>query len=473
MTDRWEPTRKHQKQYPHFDKQLSLEELSEIANSPQRVAENAFFPFLEFKKSWIPFRADGHSKPKDRLIRFASRRDSAIFSRYRALLSDLYEQKLQELDLNDAVIAYRRIPLDPESGRGKCNIHFAKEAFEAIQALGTCCAVVMDISKYFEHIDHQRLKLCWQQLLTEPILPPDHYAVFKALTQYRWVDRHQAHSALGFIGRDGRLTIPEKKLPRQLCSPQDFREKIVDAGLIKKNENGYGIPQGAPLSDVLANLYLLEFDIEISDWVLSRGGYYRRYSDDILIVLPGKFEQGHEAFQFAADQIQRFGEKLEIKAEKTAIVRYFPTAGGLDFECDPRSKSRNGLEYLGFRSDGRRIYLRDSTVSRLFRKMTFYCRHEAIALVKRYPGQPVSFILDRVNLEEIDKKYGRVEDFDPQSVRKWTFWTYARRASQVFGPIGRPILKQVRNYRAFLRQTMASEIKRHHSKRISDQDSEK
>ena len=468
MTDRWEPTRKNQKQYSHFDKPLSLRELSDIANSPQRVAENAFFPFLEFKKSWIPFRADGHRKPKDRLIRFASRRDSAIFSRYRELLSDLYEERLRATGLNDAVIAYRRIPLKPDSARGKCNIYFAKEAFEAIQALGTCCAVVTDISKYFEHIDHQLLKECWQELLSEPTLPDDHYAVFKALTQYRWVDRRQALSALGFARSDGRLLIPAGKLPRQLCGPSEFREKIAGAGLIQKNENGYGIPQGAPLSDVLANLYLLEFDTKLSNWAQSRGGYYRRYSDDILIVLPGGLEEGSEAFDLAAQHIQRFGEKLEIKAEKTAIVRYFPATAGLAFESDPGCKSRNGLEYLGFRFDGQRVYLRDSTVSRLYRKMTFYCRREAKALVKRYPGQPVSFIRKRVNIEEIDKKYGRVEGFDPQNARKWTFWTYARRASEIFGPLGRPILKQVRNYRSFLRRTMEAEIEQQHARRVSE-----
>jgi len=468
MTDCWEPTRKNQKQYPHFDKPLSLSELSSIANSPQRVAENAFFPFLEFKKSWIPFRADGRREPKSRLIRFASRRDSAIFSRYRALLSDLYEKRLHATGLNEAVIAYRRIPLELNSDRGKCNIHFAKEAFEAIQALGTCCAVVMDISKYFEHIDHQRLKECWQELLSEPTLPNDHYAVFKALTQYRWVDRRQALAALGYMGENRRLTIPARKLPLQLCTPSEFRKKIADASLIQKNENGYGIPQGAPLSDVLANLYLLDFDLQVSEWVQSRGGFYRRYSDDILIVLPGGFEQGKSAFDFAAQQIQRFGEELEIKAEKTAIVRYFPALDGLAYECDASCKCKNGLEYLGFRFDGQRVYLRDSTVSRFFRKMTLYCRREAIGLIKRYPGKPMSFIRQQVNIEEIDKKYGRVEGFDPQNARKWTFWTYARRASKIFGPPGRPILGQVRKYRSFLRRTMEAEIERQYARRISE-----
>lgn len=458
MTDRWKPSRKHQKQYPHFDKPLSLGELADIANDPQRVAANAFFPFIQFKKSWIPFRADGTQKPKERLIRFACRRDSAIFSRYRAFLSDLYEAQLEARDISDSVLAYRRIPLSPDSRGGKCNIHFAKEAFESIQGLETCCAVVMDISKYFDNIDHERLKLCWAGLLSCPSLPDDHYAVFKALTQYRWVERDQAYLALEFERRKSGFKVP--KGLKQLCAPIKFRERIAAAGLIQINENNYGIPQGAPLSDVLANLYLLQFDIEISAWVKRQGGVYRRYSDDILMVLPGGFEEGQAAFQFASRAIKGYGPELEIKKEKTSIVRYFPLAKGQGFECMNDSKGKNGLEYLGFRFDGRRVYLRDSTVSRYYRKMTFYCRLEAIGLVKRFPGKSLEFLQGKVNIEEIDKKYGRVEGFDPKNARKWTFWTYARRAGEIFGDMGRPIVKQVRGYRAFLRSQMAIEINR-------------
>lgn len=464
MSDQWRPERKHQKQYPHFDAPLSLSELSELANDPARVATNPFFPFLEFKQSWIPFRADGHRDPKERLIRFASRRDSAIFSRYRVLLSDLYEAKLKAVGLGDAVIAYRRIPLHPGSPRGKCNIHFAKESFEAIQGLGTCCAVVMDISKYFEHIDHARLKTYWAKLLSEPRLPDDHHAIFKALTRYRWVDRRQALTALGFMGLDGHLATPNKDLPRQLCTPRVFRDKIADAGLIQKNENGFGIPQGAPLSDVLANIYLLEFDLEVTDWVKRRGGYYRRYSDDILIILPGSFEHGRAAFDFASCRIRHFGDRLEIKQEKTAIVRYFPDSDGLGYECQSGSKGRNGLEYLGFRFDGKRAYLRDSTVSRFYRKMTFYCRREAIMLVKRFPGKSLKFLQSKINSEEIEKRYGRVEGFDPKNAKNWTFWTYARRATEVFGPVGRPILNQVRGYRAFLKRQVSQEVIRQYDR---------
>lgn len=460
MSAQWEPTSKHQKQYPHFDAPLSRQMLSGIANDPAQVAANAFFPFLQFKKSWIPFRADGYRDPKERLIRFASRRDSVIFSRYRSLLSDLYEDCLKSAGLDESVIAYRQIPVNQDSWRGKCNIHFAKEAFESIQELENCCAVVMDISKYFENIDHDRLKQCWAGLLSEPRLPKDHYAVYNALTQHRWVDRFEVLKALGYVDSDGHRMVSEKDMPKQLCTPQEFREKIVNASLIQKNDHGCGIPQGAPLSDVLANLYLLEFDTQLAEWVGKRDGVYRRYSDDIFIVIPGGFKQGQEAFEFASSRITTFGKRLKIKKEKTSIVRYFSRPEGLQHECLSGSKGKNGLEYLGFRFDGKQVYLRDSTVSRFFRKMKLYCRREAIGLIKRYPEKSLDYILSKVNVDEISKRYGKVEAFDPHDTTTWTFWTYARRSSDVFGDMGRPIMNQVSGYRKFIQRCMDAELSR-------------
>ena len=85
-------------------------------------------------------------------------------------------------------------------------------------------------------------------------------------------------------------------MPKQLCSPKDFREKIVGNGIdyktiIKKNpyilNNEYrGIPQGSPISDIIANMYMLDFDQAVKNLSDKRDWYYRRYSDDILLIVP-------------------------------------------------------------------------------------------------------------------------------------------------------------------------------------------
>ena len=165
----------------------------------------------------------------------------------------------------DNVIAYRKIPAGLH-GSGKCNIHFADEAFSAVARLGNCCAVALDISKFFESIDHDRLKRVWCGLLGIDRLPDDHWAVFKAITRYAEVDRDLAYERLGFANRrrngGWEYLRSKREMPIQLCSPSDFRRKIAGTdGLIAPNANAYGIPQGAPLSDLLANAYLMDFDV--------------------------------------------------------------------------------------------------------------------------------------------------------------------------------------------------------------------
>jgi hypothetical protein len=46
----------------------------------------------------------------------------------------------------------------------------------------------------------------------------------------------------------------------------------------------------------------------------------------------------------------------------------------------------HGLEYLGFRY-GKDVYLRNTTVSNLYRKVAFAARSQAVATVKRYPNK--------------------------------------------------------------------------------------
>lgn len=469
MVQQWEPEAKHLKQYPHFDAPIDRHQAIKLANSPELVARNPFFPFLQYKKSWVPFRGDGRSSPKDRLIRYACRRDSIIFSRYRHFLSDLYEERLKQLALDGSVVAYRKIPVSEKETGGKCNIHFAKEAFEEIKKLGTCCAVVMDISKYFENIDHQLLKDKWCQLLGESSLPDDQFAVYKAITRYAVVDRTEALQALGYLYTDGSRKDPSARFRKQLCNGEEFREKIAGGGkgghsLIKRNSNPYGIPQGAPLSDVLANLYLIDFDAKVLEWVERKGGIYRRYSDDLLVVVPGGQCEAESVFSFVSDEIRLHGEELRIKPEKTSVVCFLSSGGHLTYSIPSGARSSNGLEYLGFRFDGSRVYLRDSTVSRFYRRLTYFIRREIISLIKRYPGKRLNFLRAKIDICRLERRFGRVQNFDPSNPNGWTFWTYAQRASRVFGAEGSAIIKQVRSYRDYFRRQTIAELNRQYER---------
>ena len=118
-------------------------------------------------------------------------------------------------------------------------------------------------------------------------LPPDHYAVFKNVTRFSWVDRDELTQQLGVAWR-GKGAI---------CSPEEFRLNVRDARLIRRSAEQAeyrdkvgplrGIPQGSPISAVLANIYLDGFDKEVHAAVERLEGIYRRYADDLcwLVVL--------------------------------------------------------------------------------------------------------------------------------------------------------------------------------------------
>jgi len=463
VTTDWQPRPRDLKRYPHFDNYLRPEEALATATDPARVASNPFFPFLRYVKKWRPYRPS-ERPPKERPIRYASRRDAYIFARYRHVLAQRYEVELQRLGIQDCPIAYRKIPVSGPAGPGKCNIDFAKDAFDSILAMGICCVVALDISSYFENLDHARLRALWCRLICVSQLPPDHEAVFRAITRYAVVDRDKAYERLGLIGMKTKSGRPVKgflrgfkEIPTQLSTPKEFRLKIAGGdpslpSLIERNKQPYGIPQGAPISDILANLYLIDFDARMAHYARSLAGRYLRYSDDILIIVPGGAADGQRARDYAMSEVTNFGPQIRIKPEKTSVIAYVPDGrDNATFTFVEGEQGKNGLEYLGFRFDGRSIYLRDSTLSGFYRKITHSIRHEVHAFTARYPGKSVDFLIQKFDTEALVKKFGRVEDFDPNSeCQDWTFWTYARRAARKFGPRGQPIFRQIRGHRELI-----------------------
>lgn len=379
-------------------------------------------------------------------------------------MSESYESELRKLGLTESVLAYRQVPIDA-SGGGKCNIHFAKDAFLRIRKLSDCSVIVLDVSSYFESLDHGLLKDVWARLIGFDRLPKDHFQVFRAITQYSWVDKKELYERLGHFGvkmsSDGKAVpgylTSYKKVPKRLCNGRDFRSLIAGGNgvksIINRNYKPYGIPQGAPISDVLANMYLLDFDSTVVGWVRGCGGSYYRYSDDILLVLPRPPEEAVELLREIQGLIRRFGDKLTFKDEKTSIIQFHRDGPGRTSELIQGAKGRNGLEYLGFRFDGKRVYLRDSTLSSLQRKITGVSRHAADAWARRFPDRDLNQLKATFDYERLVKRFGRVENFGEKhgDYRSWTFWTYAVRAREIFGSGGSAIIHQLRNHREWVR----------------------
>lgn len=315
----WQPRNKDIKHYPHFDAPLPKAEIARIANDPTEVKRNAFFPLLRFTKQWKPYRDGRQRPPKSRELRYAARRDAAIYARYRAILSEKYESFLDWSGLSPNVIGYRSI-IDDITNEGKINIHFARDAFLFIRKSGNCTVVVADISSFFECMDHAMLKERWAEMLNAPRLPDDHYAVFKNVCQYRVIDQAAPYAELGYVEeKDGRLVYKTRRhqMPKQLTPISQIRTLISSKKVpVYKHDKSFGIPQGLPISDVLANIYMKDFDLSVSKWCEERSGFYQRYSDDIICIIPSEICTDRDVLDMLQRNISANGSELSVRSKK-------------------------------------------------------------------------------------------------------------------------------------------------------------
>lgn len=335
--------------YAHFDRPVSVAEAERLVTDPRQVARHAFYPFLRYTVSTQKIEKDPvsglvrYKKPKNRPISFASHVDSHIYSYYASLLSVPYEQMLVAGGVSDSVLAFRSL--------GKSNIDFANEAFETVKQMGECIAFATDIVSFFDRLDHTVLKRAWARVLGKTELPPDHYAVFKSLTKYAYAVRDQVFAELGLSSSN-----PPRAADR-ICTPKEFRERVRANGLVYQHQEKRGIPQGSPISALLSNLYLLEFDQRLHAEITRRSGFYFRYCDDILCVLPSVQADG--LFELVERLIGEYG--LDINEDKTETSVF--TRLGLHLTAD------RPLQYLGFTFDGRRKLIRSAAFARFSDKM--------------------------------------------------------------------------------------------------------
>ena len=83
-----------------------------------------------------------------------------------------------------------------------------------------------------------------------------------------------------------------------------------------------------------------------------------RYSDDILFIVPGGAIQGEDIMRHVRTRISAYGDQLNIKETKCFIEKFKWATDGMEHRhVYPTDKRSNGLSFLGFRFDGKRVYL--------------------------------------------------------------------------------------------------------------------
>lgn len=349
------------RQYLHFDEPIPPKAAHALATNSRRVSRWGFLPFIRCDIVTKKLRRkDGklEIKEKVRPICYACHKDASIYAFYGHLLSVRYDAELAAHGLSPYVTAFR-----PTSG--KCNIDFALEAFNAIKERGTCVALAFDVEGFFDNLNHNFLKSQWCRLLKSAQLPDDHYAVFRSLTKFSYVHRETLFKALGIS-----LHNPRANNRKRLCAPEVFRASVRGSGLIEVHKDTKGIPQGSPLSAVLSNIYMLDFDKVVSERVGAVGGFYRRYCDDILCVVPP-----HTAEEIESFVMKTISDlKLTIQADKTKRHVFTSESGSIAVDSP--------LQYLGFVFDGRRILIRTASVARYYRKLRAGVRFAVLTKAK-------------------------------------------------------------------------------------------
>ncbi|MFB9841130.1 reverse transcriptase domain-containing protein [Mucilaginibacter ginsenosidivorans] len=500
-------------------------EIISKVKSEKYVGNHAFFPLIhstikerKFKKHPENPTKRGHNyyhkgvykqTAKLRPLHYATHIDALIFGYYGHRLLELYEKKLKSIDeLSDCITAYRKVATEDNAEIGKSTINFAKEAFSEIEkrACSECVVLMFDIKSFFSELNHEKLKRAWCKLLDKDRLPKDHYNVFKASTQFKYILRDELRLKKSTNGKragfDERMLAKIRKehgIEAFFENEKAFREAIKSKEIkvykrqFVKNGVPVGIPQGLPLSAILANLYLLEFDKKVFDYVVEEhGGYYRRYSDDILIVC--KPNQSDCIKKFIISEIEK--SLVSISIEKTEIYLFKP------FQISPNKsrivsiqllkdqcKIEKPLSYLGFEFYGNKTLIKSANIGKFYRRIIYSVKRKAsrakhIALVSK--SQPVVFkgrlikLYKRLDLDSNRDTLFKVKrlvknrdggfnyksvELKPKAetekdVKKSNYISYVNRAQRLTGD--RRIYKQINKRRSIFNEALAKHLKKHY-----------
>jgi hypothetical protein len=182
---------------------------------------------------------------------------------------------------------------------------------------------------------------------------------------------------------------------------------------------------------------MLEVDVAARACCDKAGAFYRRYSDDILIICKPTDASAIEA------EIMRLiaNEKLEIAPHKTEKTPYDKA------EAVPRTTK--AAQYLGFTFDETGPAIRESSLSRQWRKMRRAMKRARKSAAWRVQTGHAGIVYSK----KLYRRFSYITVNDGTSVRALrNFSSYGRRSAAAFGS-DEKISQQVKRFeRAALRE---------------------
>lgn len=385
------------KPYAHFDKRVSLSmpSIQRYVMDESKIATHSFYPFIHFVKSRS--RYGKKVQKKSRELYYCSHLDRCVYQRYAFLLNYKYNNWVKNHGIDNVAIAYR-------DNLGKNNIDFAKDAFDAIRSFEQCFVLIGDFTNFFDKLEHQYLKLMLCKVLGVERLPQDYFSVFRNITRFSSWDWKDLVEVAGedITNRGVRKKINSKDT---VITKEQFTENKKH---IIKNKLGVGVPQGSPISAVLSNIYMIDFDEYIKSYVNEKNGIYMRYSDDFIIVLPYEDEADIADYKsFIFSYIESMKGLVDLQKEKTSCYIY-------KHESIYENNQPSSINYLGFLFDGKNIKIRPRAITKYYYRMRRKARTIGRSNWKSSKGRHIS----------AKKLYGIYSHND----EKQTFIDYAKKA---------------------------------------------
>lgn len=421
--------------YPHFSNRIPVSKkkfIEDYISNKDKISLHSFMPLILKKISQRRYKLSdfkgklkrSHKKSegekvvlniKTREILYASHLDAHIYSYYtQKIISQKYEEYLNvNTHVSSTITAYRQIPTLCKT-KFKNNTHFAKDVFDEIKRRQDCVALAFDIENFFPSLNHKLLKLIWAKILGHKSLPPDHYNIFKAVTKFSYVH-------LDDLKIKNRSFFDEKNLSKlKKKGKSSFFENIKNLfdseTIIHKNQKMkdgkiIGIPQGLPISALLANLYMLPFDESVVNELSEKYNiFYRRYSDDIVIICSEsqiKFVEN-----FVKEEIDKI--KLLISIPKTEITVFKKINNRLQsYRYNDGVLRKNiPLNYLGFEFYGYQTLLKSKNLANFYREMKQSVKRK----YKRSEKIKEKYLMDSTPI--FKRKIYRMYTFKGQKTRK-------------------------------------------------------
>lgn len=382
------------KSFLHFDFALPYYKAEKFVTNADSVTMHDFSPLIHYTSIFRQYKKNKNTgntelKLKSRNIFYASHRDGYIYSYYSYQLSKKYEIFLKNNNLTSNILAYRFFELP--SGKGASNVDFAKEIFSIIGENEESAVLCLDIKSFFDNINTTVLEKNWARVLSkdETIkLNPDHKRVFDSLANFTYVEEKDIAKYFDTEPRKRKKiknsSQKEMRLERRkskherICNYSELRDANKNypshKKLIRKKTqlNITGIPQGTAISGLLSNIFLIDFDIEAKKITEENSGTYKRYSDDIIFILPSTTDLKNFEQQIS-DVLCKVSDGQNTINPKKTERNYFKKQDG-ELICTTETGVKSKAQYLGFTFDGRRIEIRNSSISRNRAKIAFLIR---------------------------------------------------------------------------------------------------